>query len=105
MVGSWLVLPPGAMFGSMALQHQGSVTTKGQVDVSGLGCHLGTCLGLRAVQNWPHPHQLQYSGERAPHSAGLEGEPDPKDVRVGELALPFIFHPHTPFTTCGRWET
>ena len=35
-VESWSVLPLEAMSGSMALQQQGSVTTKGQADTSGL---------------------------------------------------------------------
>ena len=39
MVGSWPVLPLGVTSGIMDLQQQGSVTTKGQVDVPGLGCH------------------------------------------------------------------
>lgn len=108
------MLPPGALYGSVALQHQGSVTTKGQVDVPGLGCHLRTCSCLTAVQNWPHPSpglygkadptpsQLLYSGEQAPHTKGLAGEPHPKYLRVEELPtthLPYSGmnegrHPH-----------
>lgn len=43
MVELWPVLPLGAVSGSVVLQQQGSVTTKGQVDVPGLSCcpHLG----------------------------------------------------------------
>ena len=43
MVGSWPVLALGVMSESVALKQQGSVSTKGQVDVPGLGCCLGTC--------------------------------------------------------------
>ena len=43
MMGSWPVPPPGALTGSILLQQPGSVTTKGQVDISSLGCYLGTC--------------------------------------------------------------
>jgi hypothetical protein len=43
MVRSWPVLLPGALSGSVALQQQGSVTTKVVVDVPGLGYCPGTC--------------------------------------------------------------
>lgn len=43
MVGSWLCCYWGARAGSVALQQQGSITTKGQADFLGLGCHLVTC--------------------------------------------------------------
>lgn len=53
MVGSWPVLPPEAMSESVTLQQQGSVTIKGQVDISDLGCHLGTCSCQSCVQLTP----------------------------------------------------
>lgn len=37
------VLAYALMSGSMALEHQGSVSTKGQMDAPGLSCHLGIC--------------------------------------------------------------
>lgn len=37
------VLPLRATCGSMTLQQQVSVSTKGQVDISGQGCQPGTC--------------------------------------------------------------
>lgn len=40
---SRLVLPLKAMSRSMALQQQGWVSTKDQVNVLRLGCHLGIC--------------------------------------------------------------
>lgn len=49
MVRSWPVLPPRAMSPSMALQQQEFVTTKGEVEVPGLGCH-------QEAGSWPHPH-------------------------------------------------
>lgn len=39
----WAMLTSRAMSGFLALQQQGSVATKGQVEVPGLGCYLGPC--------------------------------------------------------------
>ena len=44
MVGSWPVLALGVMSESVALKQQGSVITKGQVNVLGLGLMLGALL-------------------------------------------------------------
>lgn len=54
LVGSWPVLTPGAISGSVALKQQGVAATKGQVDIPGLGCHVGTYLSLREIQNCPY---------------------------------------------------
>lgn len=40
LVRFWPLLPSSVMSGSMDLQQWGSVTTKGQVHLPGLGCHL-----------------------------------------------------------------
>ena len=37
------MLTQGALYRSVALQEQGSVAPKGQVDVPGLDCYLVTC--------------------------------------------------------------
>lgn len=54
MVGSWHLLPPLAMSGSVVLQQMCSIITKGQVDISGLFCCSGTCWRLKDEQNWYH---------------------------------------------------
>ena len=71
--GFWLVLLPAATSGSLALQQQGSLTTEGQADVSGLGYHLVTY--LRAVKNWPHL------------SPAHHGRAGPTGMRTGGAAL------------------
>lgn len=56
-----------------ALQHQGSVTTKGKADFPSLGWHPRMCWYLRTIQNWPRP------------SSGHHGIFIPRGVREGEL--------------------
>lgn len=53
MVGSWPVLPPGAMPGSVVLQQQGSVTTKSQADIPGLGATVGMVMSEDCVELTP----------------------------------------------------
>lgn len=55
MVRSWLVLPWRAMSESIVLQQWVSITTKWQGNVSGLGCHQGSCWCLRNEQNCLNP--------------------------------------------------
>jgi hypothetical protein len=49
-------VPAGAMSGSMALQQQGSVTTKGQVEIPGLGCCPGKVDLWGLCRTGPTPH-------------------------------------------------
>lgn len=74
MCGEVLACPAtGAMSGSMFLQHQASVTIKGQLEVPCLGCPLELCSCLRAVPNWPPGHH---------------GRAGPGNMRAGELTHP-----------------
>jgi hypothetical protein len=51
-VGSWPLLQPDTMSGSVTLEQQGSVTTQDQTGISALDCCPGTCCCLRTVQSW-----------------------------------------------------
>lgn len=72
MVEYWPVLSLGDLSVLVALQHQGSFTTKAQVDVHGLVCSPGTCWYLRAVPNLPHHSLAPY--ERASSGGRTAGE-------------------------------
>lgn len=63
-VGSWAMLLPETMPGFVALQQEGSVTTKGQVDIPGLGCHTGGMLMSEGCAQlaYPSPEHQERSG-------------------------------------------
>lgn len=64
----------------MAFQQQGSVATKGQADISGMGCHK-PCTYQKLQVNCP------------------------KDVSFRELALPLTPLLPSPLTTWGKQES
>lgn len=70
--------------GSLALQ--GSVSTKSQVDLIGLGCGPGT--RLSAVQNW------------AQFSPGFLGRAQPRGIIAGELTPPLSSCSAGPCSLC-----
>jgi hypothetical protein len=56
MVRSWPMLSSRPMSGSVAQEQQLSITHKGQVDITGLGCSSGPWWCLRLCRTGPIPH-------------------------------------------------
>ena len=70
------MLLPRAISGSMALQQQRSVTTKGQMNISDPSSYLGPCGCLRGC------------ADLAPPSPGHLWRAGPEVIHEGKVALP-----------------